>query len=58
MTINDLKCCGNCKYYEHSYPNDYCDLSCLDIFVYNYCDDWEYDKRSQKEKDVNETKRP
>ncbi len=47
MNIEDLKCCGNCK---HSENWKECVLE-GDWSSYNYCDGWQFDNRSQEERE-------
>ena len=43
-TIDDLKCCGNCKHHE----NLFCLKATKDKKAWDYCNSWSFDKRCKK----------
>ena len=60
MNIEDLKCCGNCKYMGFDNDGDVCLFSMMnkrigmniDGFVSpdNKCDKWEFDNKTSKQR--------
>jgi len=46
MTIDDLKCCGNCNFYEHAHNT--CPLEVGIREGWELCDKWVYDEFKQQ----------
>ena len=44
MTIDDLKCCGNCKHYEH----EMCVVAGRDKNMHDKCGRWKFYKTVKK----------
>jgi hypothetical protein len=44
MKTKDLKCCGNCNYYQHNSYNPICTIKKHPMLAWAVCSNWEFDE--------------